>query len=129
MMSFQAHPEIHPHRPILSVIQRCHYVNPVFPYGIVRTDVPRTVIIFSHHVQSVQRLVPETISRTLETVVHADSHTVVIVEIQAVKLDHRGMYAQGSPLLEGEMFGGGQIEAGQVVGILSHVVKGDVSAA
>ena len=54
---------------------------------------------------------------------------MVIVKIQSVKLDDRGMYAKRSPALENEMFGGCQIEASKVIGILAHIVKGDVSAA
>ena len=37
------------------------------------------------------------------------------------------MDAQCSPALEGEMLGGGQVEAGEMIGILANVVECDIS--
>ncbi len=124
---FQAHPEIQSHRPILSVIQRSRQIDAVFPHGIIATHVHHTVIIFSHQVQSVQCLCPETVALSVETVVGAEGKAMVIIEIQTIKLDDGSMDAQCSPALEGEMLGGGQVEAGEMIGILANVVECDIS--
>ena len=126
---FQAHPEIQSHRPIPSVIERSRQIDAVFPHGIIATHVHHTVIIFTHQVQTVQGFCTEAVSLSVETEVCTKSKNMVIVKIQSVKLDNGSVYAQCSPVLEGEMFGGCQIEASQVIGILAHIVKGDVSAA
>ena len=66
MMSFQAHLEIQPYRPIPSVVQRSRYIDAVFPYGIVASYVHFAVIVFSYQVQAIQRIVPESFFRMLE---------------------------------------------------------------
>ena len=99
-----------------------------FPYGIVATHVHHTVIIFTHQVQTVQCLCPKAVSLSVETEVGTKSKTMVIVKIQSVKLDDRGMYAKRSPALENEMLGGGKIETSKVIGILAHIVECNVSA-
>ena len=48
---------------------------------------------------------------------------MVIVEVQTVELNYRGMYAQCSPLLESEMLGRCQIETRQVIGVLATLSK------
>lgn len=125
---FQAHPEIQSHRPILSVIQRSRQIDAVFPHGIIATHVHHTVIIFTHQVQTIQCLCPKAVSLSVETEVGTKSKTMVIVKIQSVKLDDRGMYAKRSPLLESKMLGGGYIETGEVVGIFIRVIKYNFSA-
>ena len=90
---FQAHPEIQSHRPIPSVIERSRQIGAVFPHGIIATHVHHTVIIFTHQVQTVQGFCTEAVSLSVETEVGTKSKTMVIVKIQSVKLDDRGMYA------------------------------------
>lgn len=54
---------------------------------------------------------------------------MVVILLHSIKLDDRGMYAKRAPTLEGEVFGSGKVETGQVVGILVSVVKHDVPTA
>ena len=125
---FQAYLKIQSQRPIPSVIKRSRHINPVFPYGIVAAYVYHAVVIFTHQVQAVQGLCPETVTLPVETEVGSKGKAVVFVKTQSVKLDDRSMYAQCSPTLESEMLGGSYIEAGKVIGIFVCIIEHDVSA-